>query len=91
MISDSAEVAWNARVVILGRLWEEIVTSASREECDLIVMERPRQSFLASMFSERTLDRVSREAPCPVLCVDASNAGASAGGWLLPVLRNQFT
>jgi hypothetical protein len=79
-------VAWKARVA-LGRAADEIITAALQEEVDLIVMERRRRSLLARALTRGILERVNREAPCPVLSVDAIKSINRSEGWRLPVLE----
>jgi nucleotide-binding universal stress UspA family protein len=84
---ESVNVPWRPRIALLGRLAEEIVIAALQEEADLIVMERRHRSLVARILTEGTLERVSREAPCPVLSIDASNSNVGSAGWPLPLLK----
>jgi nucleotide-binding universal stress UspA family protein len=84
---ETIDVPWRSKVVLLGRLAEEIVTAALQEEVDLIVMERRQRSLLARIFMEGTIERVSRAAPCPVLSVDTSKSRVGSERWPLPALK----
>ena len=79
-------VTWKPRVA-LGRVADEIVTAALQEEVDLIVMDRRRRSPLARVFTQGILERVSRNAPCPVLLIDAAKSIKRSGGWRMPALE----
>jgi nucleotide-binding universal stress UspA family protein len=79
-------VVWKARVT-LGRVADEIITTALQEEVDLIVMERRRRSLLPRSFTRSIWERVSREAPCPVLSIDVIKTINRSGGWRLLALE----
>jgi nucleotide-binding universal stress UspA family protein len=83
---ESSGVPWRPKIVLLGRLAQEIVTAAIQEEVDLIVMDRRQTSRLARVFTEDTLERVSRLAPCLVLSIDASKSNMDSEVWPLPIL-----
>ena len=59
-----------------GDPYEKILEAASEERCDLIVMgaaEKP--SILRKLFGgDRTVEKVIRNAPCPVLVLGAAAA-----------------
>jgi len=77
---------WKARVA-LGRAADEIIAAAAREEVDLIVMDRRRRSWLARAFTRGIVEKVSRNAPCPVLLLDGSRFVDRSGEQRLPVLE----
>jgi len=82
-------VAWRASVS-LGKVSEEIVVAASREEADLIVISRSRRALLARIFTASIPEAVSRSAPCPIVLVDATQVISFSRTWKLPVLREGF-
>jgi nucleotide-binding universal stress UspA family protein len=84
--SASGEVSWKPRVT-LGKAPEEIVTAALQEEVGLIVMSRRQRSWPARIFSRGVLEKVSRNAPCPVLLVDGGRGVDRRGGLRLSVLE----
>jgi len=55
--------------VVLGDVVEKIVETACQEEVDLIVMTPRPHGALRRFFLKSVTDRVTREAPCPVLSV----------------------
>jgi len=55
--------------VALGNVVEKIVETACQEEVDLIVMTPRPHGALRRFFLQSVTDRVTREAPCPVLSV----------------------
>jgi nucleotide-binding universal stress UspA family protein len=79
-------VAWRPSVA-LGKVSEEIVVAALREEVDLIVMARSKRALLARIFTVTIPEAVSRTAPCPVLLIDTSQVISPSRVWRLPVLR----
>jgi nucleotide-binding universal stress UspA family protein len=83
---ESTGVAWEPRIA-LGKVAEGIVTAALQEDVDLIVMDRRQRSMLARVFTRGILETVSRNAPCPVLSIDATRATYSSGGWRMPMLK----
>ena len=60
-----------------------ILEAAAEERCDVIVVGRPRQGWLRRILGDHVVERVVREAPCPVLVVDAGAAGVPARGCAL--------
>ena len=82
-------VVWK-RSVALGKVSEEIVVAAFREEVDLIVMARSRRALLARIFTAGIPEAVSRSAPCPIVLVDATQVISFSRTWKLPVLRERF-
>ena len=79
-------VVWQPRVAV-GRVAEEIVTAALQEEADLIVMDRRPRPLLARLLTTGVLERVSRNAPCPVLLIDAAGSIRRSGEWRMPLLK----
>jgi nucleotide-binding universal stress UspA family protein len=82
-------VAWRASVS-LGKVSEEIVGAAFKEEVDLIVMARSRRALLARIFTAGIPEAVSRSAPCPIVLVDATQVISSSRTWKLPLWREGF-
>jgi nucleotide-binding universal stress UspA family protein len=58
-------------VIRLGKVVEEIIAAAKEEQCDLIVITS-HASRLRRLFHATFTERVVREAPCPVLSIQAS-------------------
>ena len=87
--SEINRVAWIPSVT-LGKVSEEIVTAALKEEVDLIVMASSKRPLLARIFTAAIPDAVSRTAPCPVLLIDSTQAVSSSRVWRLPLLREGF-
>jgi universal stress protein E len=57
---------------------EEILQAA--DECDLIVIGKPKHKSFLHLFSRRTAERVIKDAPCSVLLVgDQSSAFDNSG------------
>lgn len=83
---ETNSVPWKPRVA-LGSVPEEIVTAAFEEEADLIVMDRRQRPLLARLFTTSVLERVSRNAPCPVLLIDGADSIRRAGEWRMPLLE----
>jgi nucleotide-binding universal stress UspA family protein len=83
---ESNGIAWKPRVA-LGRVSEEIVAAAVREEVDLIVLSRRKVRSLTRLFTRSISETVSRDAPCPVLSIDASQIVRSSPVWRVPFLR----
>jgi nucleotide-binding universal stress UspA family protein len=81
----SGEVGWKPRVS-LGKAAEEIVAAALQEEANLILMNRRARSRLARVFTLGILEKVTRNAPCPVLLFDGSRTIDRSGSWRLPVV-----
>jgi nucleotide-binding universal stress UspA family protein len=83
---DSDGVAWKPKIG-LGRVAEEIVAATFQEDVDLIVMDRRQRGLLARVFTRGILETVSRNAPCPVLSIDATKPTHLYGGWRMPILE----
>ena len=82
---ESNGVVWKPRVA-LGRVSEEIVAAAIREEVDLIVLSRRKERSLARLFTRSISETVSRDAPCPVLLIDATQFIQPSPLWRVPLL-----
>jgi universal stress protein A len=83
--AESSGVAWKPRAG-LGRAAEEIVVAAIQEDVDLIVLSRRKKSALTRFFTRRIAETVSRNAPCPVLSIEAHQSTRSTPVWRVPVL-----
>lgn len=59
------------QLVTVGVLWNEIVKTAKRLHCDLLVISTHGHNAITRMLSSHTAEHVVRMAPCPVLCVRA--------------------
>jgi nucleotide-binding universal stress UspA family protein len=71
--------------VVRGAVGQKIIETACLESADLIVMSpKPRGTF-RSLFSRSITERVTREAPCPVLSVCPPRMQEPAHGWLVPL------
>jgi nucleotide-binding universal stress UspA family protein len=83
---ESECVEWKPKIA-LGSVAGEIVTAALQEDADLIVMDRRQRSLLARAVRRGTLEKVGRDAPCPVLSIDATRPIHRSGEWRLPMLE----
>jgi len=83
--AESSGVAWNPRAG-LGGAAEEIVVAAIQEDVDLIVLSRRKKSTLTRFFTRSIAETVSRNAPCPVLSIEAHQSTRPAPVWRVPVL-----
>jgi len=70
--------------VVLGQVVEKIVEIAEEEEADLIVMSPRAHGAMRRFFLGSVTDRVTREAPCPVLSVSVRRKAGHWGGKLVP-------
>jgi len=82
---ESNGVVWKPRVA-LGRVSEEIVAAAIREEVDLIVLTRRKGRSLARLFTRSISESVNRNAPCPVLSIEAAQFIRPFPLWRVPSL-----
>jgi nucleotide-binding universal stress UspA family protein len=82
----SRDESWKPRVA-LGKVAEEIITAAMQEEVGLIVMSRCQRSWPLRVLTRGVVEKVSRNAPCPVLLLDRGRADERFEGWRLPVLE----
>ena len=69
-------------LVELGDVAEEIVSVATEQRCDLIVMASQGKGWLARMISGSMSEEVARKAPCPVLTIQPSAAVQENGRWI---------
>jgi hypothetical protein len=69
--SESDGVEWKPRIT-LGRVSEEILLAAFQQEVDLIVLARRKGRKLTRLFTRSISETVSKNAPCPVLSIDAT-------------------
>lgn len=53
-----------------GNVHEKIVEAAEDEDCDLIIMGSERGGWLKKLFGKNVVEKVIRQAPCPVLVVN---------------------
>jgi len=83
--AESSGVAWNPRAG-LGGAAEEIVVAAIQEDVDLIVLSRRKKSTITRFFTRSIAETVSRNAPCPVLSIEAHQSTRPAPVWRVPVL-----
>jgi universal stress protein A len=83
--TESKSVAWKSKVA-LGRPADEIVVAAVQEEVDLIVLARRKARTLARFFTRSISEIVGRNAPCPVLSIDATQFVRRSPGWRVPLL-----
>ena len=79
-------VEWKPKLA-LGRVADEIVTAALQEDVDLIVMDRRQRALLSRFLTRGVLERVSRNAPCPVLAIAARKRIGPFTGWRMPALH----
>ena len=54
-----------------GEIDEKIVEVAEEEKADLIIMGTEKPSFIEKLLALNDIDKVTSQAPCPVLLVDA--------------------
>jgi universal stress protein A len=69
--SDLRKVVKFRPLVKLGKIVEEIIAAAKEEQCDLIVMTS-RGSSPRRLFGASITERMTRNAPCPVLSMQPS-------------------
>ncbi len=69
-------------LVELGDVAEEIVSAATEQRCDLIVMASRGKGWLARMISGSMSEEVARKAPCPVLTIQPSAVVQDNGRWV---------
>lgn len=75
-IKEINDVARAERALVKTRLEtgdvpEKIVEVAEDEKCDLIIMGSSRTNWLKKLLGKRVIEKVIRQAPCPVLVVAA--------------------
>ena len=54
-----------------GEIPEKIVETAEEENADLIIMGTEKPTFIEKLLALSDIDKVTSQAPCPVLLVDA--------------------
>jgi nucleotide-binding universal stress UspA family protein len=54
-----------------GDLHEKIVETAEEEHADLIIMGARKKNFIEKLLNLETIDKVTNQAPCPVLLVNS--------------------
>jgi len=54
-----------------GNVPEKIVEVAEDERCDLIIMGGNKTNWFRKLFGKNVIEKVIRQAPCPVLVVGA--------------------
>jgi nucleotide-binding universal stress UspA family protein len=68
---ESNGIAWKVRAG-LGKVAEEIVVAALKEEVDVIVLARRKVRTFARLFTRSISAKVGRNAPCPVLSIGSA-------------------
>jgi universal stress protein A len=66
--------------VVLGRIADQIVTTAEKESADIIVISPRRHRKFLRIFTGSITERVTRMSPCPVLSVMPPTDSGSWGG-----------
>jgi len=79
-------VAWKTRVG-LGKVPEEILAAALREEVDLVVLARSEKPTLARLFTRSISEAVSKGASCPVVTISITRAISDSRAWRVPAFR----
>ena len=69
-------------LVELGDVAEGIVSTATEQRCDLIIMASQGKGWLARMISGSMSEEVARKAPCPVLTIQPSAVVQDNGRWI---------
>jgi nucleotide-binding universal stress UspA family protein len=82
---ESSGIAWKVRAG-LGKVAEEIVAAALKEEVDVIVLARRKAKALSRFLTRSISAKVSRNAPCPVLSIGPAQITPSAR-WRVPLLE----
>jgi nucleotide-binding universal stress UspA family protein len=78
-------IAWKVRAG-LGKVADEIVVAALKEEVDVIVLTRRKAKALSRFLTHSISAKVSRTAPCPVLSIGPAQITPSAR-WRVPLLE----
>lgn len=73
-ISEIDNIAEAERALIKARIEEgeayrKIIEVAREERCDIIIMGAPRRSWFRRILGDNVVERVIKQAPCPVLVV----------------------
>jgi nucleotide-binding universal stress UspA family protein len=82
---ESNGIAWKVRAA-LGKVAEEIVVAALKEEVDVIVLARRKAKTLRRFLTRSISAKVSRNAPCPVLSIGPAQITPSSR-WRVPLLE----
>ena len=83
---ESNGIAWKVRAA-LGKVAEEIVVAALKEEVDVIVLARRKVRTLTRRFARSISARVSRNAPCPVLSIGPAQIIRPSSQYRVPLLE----
>ena len=83
---ESNGIAWKVRAA-LGRVAEEIVVAALKEEVDVIVLARRKVRTLSRLFTRSISAKVSRNAPCPVLSIGPAQFIRPSSQYRVPLLE----
>jgi len=67
-IANTERVSIKARIEE-GNVYEKIIEVASQERCDVIIMGAPKRGPLRRLFGDNVVEKVIRNAPCPVLVI----------------------
>ncbi|MBI5640379.1 MAG: universal stress protein [Nitrospirae bacterium] len=73
-ISDLYDTARSEGALIKARLEQggahkKIIEVAEEERCDIIIMGAKRRTWMRKIFGDNVVEKVIRQAPCPVLVV----------------------
>jgi nucleotide-binding universal stress UspA family protein len=79
-------IAWKVRAG-LGKVAEEIVVAALKEEVDVIVLARHKAKALSRFLTRSISAKVSRNAPCPVLSISPAWIIGPSSRFRVPLLR----
>ena len=71
----------------LGKVAEETLTAALREEVDIIILARRNKRALSQLFTRSVSATVSRSAPCPVVSIGSSRFIRRSAVWRLTPLE----
>jgi nucleotide-binding universal stress UspA family protein len=79
-------IAWRVRTG-LGKVADEIVIAALKEEVDVIVLARRKVKTLSQFFTRSIAAKVNKSAPCPVLSIGPARIAASSR-WRVSLLED---
>jgi nucleotide-binding universal stress UspA family protein len=79
------EISIVRRKVVLGPIAEKILDVACQESMDLIVMSPKPHGAFHRLLSRSITDRITREAPCPVLSVCPPQTQRPEPGAMIPL------
>jgi hypothetical protein len=83
---ESNTIAWRVRTA-LGKVAEEIVVAALKEEADVIVLARRKAKALSRFLTRSISAKVSRNAPCPVLSIGPARIIRPSSRFRVALLR----